>query len=159
MEWRRVPSPSPSLWLHCAGISRAVYGCSNERFGGCGTVLDVASHVSVVVVFPCPPSLCRLGWKAPFLTNALCPHSQPPVAWGFKCQSGVYEEEAVEIFKLFYAQQNPKSLVWSASFGWDGSMHTHTHTHKHGHRCRHKRTHAPTCADLRVCVRICIHTN
>lgn len=30
--------------LHLAGIRRAVYGCRNERFGGCGSVLHVDSH-------------------------------------------------------------------------------------------------------------------
>lgn len=27
--------------LRLAGLNRVVYGCSNDRFGGCGSVLDV----------------------------------------------------------------------------------------------------------------------
>ena len=29
--------------LRQVGIGRVVYGCGNERFGGCGSVLDVSS--------------------------------------------------------------------------------------------------------------------
>lgn len=28
--------------LRYAGVTQVVYGCSNDRFGGCGSVLDVA---------------------------------------------------------------------------------------------------------------------
>ena len=33
-----------------AGVGRVVFGCPNEKFGGCGTVLDVAGQGGMAVV-------------------------------------------------------------------------------------------------------------
>lgn len=71
--------------IMCAGALRllniplVVYGCRNERFGGCGSVLNVPAD-----------ELPRTG--APF-----------------KCISGFRSEEAVELLKLFYKQENPNA--------------------------------------------------
>ncbi|CAN9507499.1 unnamed protein product [Ophioblennius macclurei] len=65
--------------LRLLNIPLVVYGCSNERFGGCGSVLDV--------------SLARL----------------PQSGTAFKCVSGHRAEEAVEMLKAFYKQENPNA--------------------------------------------------
>ncbi|CAH1785087.1 unnamed protein product [Owenia fusiformis] len=68
--------------IMCAGALRAiqiplvVYGCANERFGGCGSVLSIHSD------------------KLP---------NQGPA---FKCISGVFQEEAVKLLKDFYKGEN-----------------------------------------------------
>ncbi|KAK2855881.1 hypothetical protein Q5P01_004616 [Channa striata] len=60
-------------------IPVVVYGCRNERFGGCGSVLEVSSaHL-------------------------------PQTGTTFKCVSGHRAEEAVEMLKTFYKQENPNA--------------------------------------------------
>ncbi|XP_013999978.1 tRNA-specific adenosine deaminase 2 isoform X1 [Salmo salar] len=71
--------------IMCAGALRltniplVVYGCNNDRFGGCGSVLDIPS--------------------------ADLPHTGS----SFKCISGFRAEEAVEMLKTFYKQENPNA--------------------------------------------------
>ncbi|KAM7368352.1 hypothetical protein PAMP_014576 [Pampus punctatissimus] len=65
--------------LRLFSVPVVVYGCSNERFGGCGSVLDVSSA-----------NLLQTG-------NS------------FKCVSGHRAEEAVEMLKTFYKQENPNA--------------------------------------------------
>ncbi|XP_052223107.1 tRNA-specific adenosine deaminase 2-like [Dreissena polymorpha] len=62
--------------LRTVGLGRVVYGCSNDRFGGCGSVLDVHSD-----------DLDQLGPK-------------------FECTSGLMADRAVEILKQFYQGEN-----------------------------------------------------
>ncbi|KAG7232717.1 hypothetical protein INR49_008204 [Caranx melampygus] len=65
--------------LRLLDIPVVVYGCRNERFGGCGSVLDVSSA------------------------------DLPQTGTRFKCVSGHRAEEAVEMLKTFYKQENPNA--------------------------------------------------
>ncbi|XP_068454914.1 tRNA-specific adenosine deaminase 2 [Clinocottus analis] len=65
--------------LRLLNIPVVVFGCSNERFGGCGSVLDVSSALL------------------------------PDTGSTFKCVSGHRAEEAVEMLKTFYKQENPNA--------------------------------------------------
>ncbi|XP_030577468.1 tRNA-specific adenosine deaminase 2 isoform X1 [Archocentrus centrarchus] len=65
--------------LRLLNIPVVVYGCRNERFGGCGSVLDVSSA------------------------------DLPQTGTTFKCISGHRAEEAVEMLKTFYKQENPNA--------------------------------------------------
>ncbi|XP_006075252.1 tRNA-specific adenosine deaminase 2 isoform X2 [Bubalus kerabau] len=65
--------------LRLMRIPLVVYGCQNERFGGCGSVLDIAS--------------------------ADLPSTGKP----FQCTPGYRAEEAVEMLKTFYKQENPNA--------------------------------------------------
>ncbi|KAL8619150.1 hypothetical protein ACOMHN_019422 [Nucella lapillus] len=65
--------------LRQMGIPLVVYGCSNERFGGCGSILDVASD--------------RLESLGP----------------GFDVVRGVLGQEAVQLLKQFYKGENPNA--------------------------------------------------
>ncbi|XP_048345358.1 tRNA-specific adenosine deaminase 2 isoform X2 [Sphaerodactylus townsendi] len=65
--------------LRIMKIPLVVYGCQNERFGGCGSVLDISS---------------------PILTDT----GEP-----FQCMAGYRSEEAVEMLKTFYRQENPNA--------------------------------------------------
>ncbi|XP_026561393.1 tRNA-specific adenosine deaminase 2 isoform X1 [Pseudonaja textilis] len=65
--------------LRMMKIPLVVYGCQNERFGGCGSVLDISSAT---------------------LTDT----GEP-----FQCIAGYRSEEAVEMLKTFYRQENPNA--------------------------------------------------
>jgi tRNA-specific adenosine deaminase 2 len=58
------------------GIGRVVYGCANERFGGCGSVLNVHKD-----------SLLQLGPQ-------------------FECVQGLMSDRAVNLLKNFYKGEN-----------------------------------------------------
>ncbi|XP_060763569.1 tRNA-specific adenosine deaminase 2 isoform X2 [Neoarius graeffei] len=63
--------------LRLLNVPLVVYGCKNERFGGCGSVLDISSSD--------------------------LPHTGTP----FKCIPGHRAQEAVDMLKTFYKQENP----------------------------------------------------
>ncbi|KAI4873303.1 hypothetical protein NFI96_011824 [Prochilodus magdalenae] len=65
--------------LRLLHIPLVVYGCKNDRFGGCGSVLDISSD------------------------------DLPHTGTSFKCISGHRAEEAVEMLKTFYKQENPNA--------------------------------------------------
>ncbi|KAM5283414.1 tRNA-specific adenosine deaminase 2 [Hipposideros larvatus] len=65
--------------LRLMKIPLVVYGCQNERFGGCGSVLDIASA------------------------------DLPSTGTPFQCIPGYRAEEAVEMLKTFYKQENPNA--------------------------------------------------
>ncbi|XP_035474154.1 tRNA-specific adenosine deaminase 2 [Scophthalmus maximus] len=65
--------------LRLLNIPAVVFGCGNDRFGGCGSVLDVSAA------------------------------DLPQTGTSFKCVSGHRAEEAVEMLKTFYKQENPNA--------------------------------------------------
>ncbi|KAK5612336.1 tRNA-specific adenosine deaminase 2 [Crenichthys baileyi] len=65
--------------LRLMNIPLVVYGCRNERFGGCGSVLDISSA-----------NLHDTGTT-------------------FRCVAGHRAQEAVEMLKTFYKQENPNA--------------------------------------------------
>lgn len=65
--------------LRQVNLKKCVYGCSNERFGGCGTVLDIAQE------------------------NENKNQGDPMT----QVQKGVLSTEAIELLQSFYAQENP----------------------------------------------------
>ena len=67
--------------LRALGAARVVYGAANERFGGCGSVLDIAAE-------------SRFS----------------PAAGGvLAVEGGVMGEEAVALLKRFYVGENPNA--------------------------------------------------
>lgn len=67
--------------LRCMGIREVFYGCKNERFGGCGSVLKIDEDED--------------------LANSLGPC--------LKCIGGSYAETAIKLLKDFYKQENPNA--------------------------------------------------
>uniref|UniRef100_A0A1Q3FBZ4 Putative cytosine deaminase fcy1 n=1 Tax=Culex tarsalis TaxID=7177 RepID=A0A1Q3FBZ4_CULTA len=67
------------------GVREIIYGCGNDRFGGCGTVLDV------------PGLLLREGEKK---------ERRPPSIRG-----GVRADEAMQLLREFYKGENPSAPV------------------------------------------------
>mmetsp|Transcript_69593 Transcript_69593/g.136828 ORF Transcript_69593/g.136828 Transcript_69593/m.136828 type:complete len:236 (-) Transcript_69593:51-758(-) len=77
------------------GIRSVVFGCSNDKFGGCGSILELhkplESHISASAPYPSSSS------------------SSPRAAGGGCCYpvtAGVLKEEAVTLFKRFYSRAN-----------------------------------------------------
>ena len=64
--------------LSMTGIKRVFFGCKNDRFGGCGSLLNL--HMS----------------------NAL-PSSKHH---GFAIHGGILEEEAIRLLRSFYEREN-----------------------------------------------------
>lgn len=69
--------------LATVGISRVVYGCRNDRFGGCGSLL----HLNI------PEQVGRNG-------------ASTPRSNGYDIQSGVLESEAISLLRSFYDREN-----------------------------------------------------
>ena len=72
--------------LRLVGLCKIVYGCNNERFGGCGSVLNVHSREL--------KSSC----------SALSGTTPLPV---LQCYSGLMKERAVRALQKFYEGENP----------------------------------------------------
>ena len=82
--------------IMCAGalrllcIPKVVYGCANERFGGCGSILNIHSDAYEDV----PGNPCNIDhWPC-----------KP-----FDALSGVYAEQAIDLLQRFYLQTNPNA--------------------------------------------------
>mmetsp|Transcript_35455 Transcript_35455/g.63239 ORF Transcript_35455/g.63239 Transcript_35455/m.63239 type:complete len:132 (-) Transcript_35455:350-745(-) len=71
--------------LALVNIGSVVYGCSNDKFGGCGSVLDISSQGC-----------------------GTCGGSHEPGA-AYSCRAGLLAEEAIELLRRFYISGNPKA--------------------------------------------------
>eukprot|EP00871_Galdieria_phlegrea_P000152 jgi/Galph1/1137/GphlegSOOS_G5845.1 len=67
--------------LLTVGIRRVVFGCRNDRFGGCGSVIEVSSGV----------------------------HGLPEGGRAFHCVGGILEDEAIALLRQFYEGPNPNA--------------------------------------------------
>ena len=76
-------------------FGRVVYGCANDRFGGCGSVLDVHQQG----VMPCGEAASQ---------------TQETAACSLPCEGGLYADQAIALLKSFYLRGNP-----SGAFGSD----------------------------------------
>jgi tRNA-specific adenosine deaminase 2 len=100
--------------LRIAGIGLVVFGCGNERFGGCGSVLnlsdsppleeaDIAGVPAVSIAAPPAPAPTTSA-----AASSTAPAKSLPPLQGvpFPCVRGVLAANAVEILKRFYARGN-----------------------------------------------------
>ncbi|CAN0852248.1 tRNA-specific adenosine deaminase TAD2 [Linum grandiflorum] len=71
--------------LSILGIKEVYYGCANDKFGGCGSILSLHS------------------------TNPQLQSSGVAVQ-GFKCSGGIMAAEAVSLVRNFYEQGNPNGI-------------------------------------------------
>ncbi|XP_059286710.1 tRNA-specific adenosine deaminase TAD2 isoform X2 [Lycium ferocissimum] len=72
--------------LSYLGIKEAYYGCGNDKFGGCGSILSL--HTS-----------CSELPASEFASSRR----------GFKCTGGIMASEAVSLLRSFYEQGNPNA--------------------------------------------------
>ncbi|KAL8450230.1 hypothetical protein Emed_002626 [Eimeria media] len=82
--------------LRLCRIQRVFFGCSNSRFGGCGTVLNV--HAAPTAAAAAAPA------AAPAAAAAAAAAAAPPP---LECKGGICAEEAVELLRVFYSRGNP----------------------------------------------------
>lgn len=61
------------------GIARVFYGCSNDRFGGTGSILSIHSQINCKDMF------------------------------NYEVYDGILKEEAIEIFQRFYTSENKRA--------------------------------------------------
>lgn len=84
-------------------IGRVVYGCANERFGGCGSVLNVNIKAAQQQQQQTAAEDNRVeGGK-----DEVASSSSSSVQCHFPCLGGVCAAEAIEALKHFYARGNP----------------------------------------------------
>ncbi|XP_050377680.1 tRNA-specific adenosine deaminase TAD2 [Argentina anserina] len=72
--------------LSIVGIKEVFYGCANDKFGGCGSILSLHSSSS-----------------EPLMSGGV------PQGKGFRCTGGIMASEAVLLFRNFYEQGNPNA--------------------------------------------------
>ncbi|CAJ1941763.1 unnamed protein product [Sphenostylis stenocarpa] len=71
--------------LSILGIKEVFYGCSNDKFGGCGSILSL------------------------HLSNSTPLNNEVSSGKSFKCTGGIMASEAVLLFRTFYEQGNPNA--------------------------------------------------
>lgn len=89
--------------LRLAGICQVVYGCNNERFGGCGSVLDVGNKPLYTQSVTAEKKMVSLSTKAIEDKDGLV--MLPPLV----TTSGVLKIEAVKLLQQFYDGSNPNT--------------------------------------------------
>jgi tRNA-specific adenosine deaminase 2 len=81
--------------LRQLGIKEVYYGCDNDRFGGCGSVLGVNERYGV---------LCRLCRDLTDIFHyTSVPHPKHPP---YKAASGYGRENAIMVLRRFYITEN-----------------------------------------------------
>lgn len=73
--------------LSILGVNEVYYGCANDKFGGCGSILSLHTSRS--------ESSTRVG---------------VPEDRGFKCTGGIMASEAISLLRSFYEQGNPNGI-------------------------------------------------
>ena len=87
--------------LQHVGLSRAVFGCFNNRFGGCGSVIKVHEVSS---------SKCMNSKKFEEESNTYCSGEFGCRFQGFSVsQMKAYETDAIELLQTFYERGNPSA--------------------------------------------------
>lgn len=71
--------------LRLLGVSKIVYGCKNDRFGGCESILNIHTD--------------------PYIIQNLNSDKQ------FICKGGLFANAAVELLREFYRGENPNAPV------------------------------------------------
>lgn len=74
--------------LSLVGIRHVYYGCSNDRFGGCGSILSISQDGC-----------------------GRCTESSDNIAPSFGCTGGLFAEEAIGLLQRFYMAGNPRAPV------------------------------------------------
>ncbi|KAJ8648549.1 hypothetical protein MRB53_001572 [Persea americana] len=72
--------------LSILGIRAVYYGCANDKFGGCGSILSL--HATTAEQFPSRKAFQEKG---------------------FKCTGGIMASEAISLLRSFYDQGNPNA--------------------------------------------------
>lgn len=82
--------------LRQMGIKQVFYGCANERFGGCGSVLGVNKRYALKYSRTCTDMWISLEHP-----------KHPP----FNATDGHCREEAIMILRRFYVTENTNGIL------------------------------------------------
>jgi tRNA-specific adenosine deaminase 2 len=103
--------------LKMIGIGRVVYGCANERFGGCGSVLSI--HTRQPRSTPPQHRKGENGDEDKVDEEEKRPvqeqNGQSRAAVYYPCTGGVRAQEAIDALKAFYARGNPNGRLTASS--------------------------------------------
>ena len=87
--------------LAMVGIRRVVFGCKNERFGGCGSLLHLHQAEET------GERQDAINSNSPKTTSETNSSSQScKKSSGYEIKSGVLEEDAVRLLRSFYDREN-----------------------------------------------------
>jgi len=110
--WRGVPSQSPEQLAHCVlyvtcepcimcaaalaplGLQRVVFGCRNDKFGGCGSILSLHQKEQTAT------ATTESSHQQETLSNQSNSSHYYPIT------SGVLEQEAIDLLRSFYNREN-----------------------------------------------------
>ncbi|TDH66989.1 hypothetical protein CCR75_005279 [Bremia lactucae] len=90
--------------IMCAGalahvfIKHVYFGCHNDRFGGCSSVLSLHERSAL------PDSKLHRGYM---------------------CVSGILKDEAIALLKKFYVSENPRGKNWGRKVDSTNIYNTH----------------------------------
>ena len=79
--------------LSLVGIGKVIYGCGNDRFGGCGSIIDVHAR-------GCGKCGASSERNAAANTGTV-------QGVGFPAQGGLFREDAIKMLQNFYICGNP----------------------------------------------------
>ena len=77
--------------LAMVGIRRVVFGCKNERFGGCGSLLHLHESENAD------------GTRHAIPTDSVNSRSESS---GYEIKSGILEEDCIRLLRSFYDREN-----------------------------------------------------
>ena len=86
--------------LAMVGIRRVVFGCKNERFGGCGSLLHLHEPEQAV-----ENDLATSFSSGKNNRTENCLDSRM-ISLGYEVKSGILEDEAVQLLRTFYDREN-----------------------------------------------------
>ncbi|KAJ6363145.1 hypothetical protein OIU78_003347 [Salix suchowensis] len=105
--------------LSILGIKEVYYGCANDKFGGCGSILSLHSSSSKL-----PNRSFRLLYVIPCLSGSQCRVLQMgniAQRKDFKCTGGIMALEAVSLLRRFYEHREPQCSKTSQATGSTGN--------------------------------------
>lgn len=88
--------------LHLLRFRKVYFGCRNERFGGCGTVLNIQDHNAHVLAIE--TTAHNDDTHGPKRQQHLVDRMSGS---DFPITEGILRQEAIELLRQFYAQTNP----------------------------------------------------
>lgn len=110
--------------LSLVGIRHVYYGCSNDRFGGCGSILSISADgcgrcTGCVDSPSCRCTFvevaCSLRWSVIQKDAEHALHktrrSEDNIAPSFGCTGGLFAEQAIDLLQRFYMAGNPRGNI------------------------------------------------
>jgi len=85
--------------LAMVGIRRVVFGCKNDRFGGCGSILHMHEPEENDTIQP-----TTISTSIDDLTTSNMNATRKSL--GYEIKSGILENEAVTLLRSFYDREN-----------------------------------------------------